>query len=82
MRVVVIFLQFSSQSRGSSRFLSVSQMVIQEQVLAAPKINVQRFVEIIISPIFPEQESKEWVLQHQNFAIQVILSFSPSEEHF
>lgn len=54
----------------------VYQMVIQERVLAAPRINVRRFVEIITSPIFPEQESKEWVLQHQSFVIQVFLSFS------
>ncbi|MCP9265663.1 Elongation of very long chain fatty acids protein [Dirofilaria immitis] len=38
----------------------VSPMVTQEQVLATPKINVQHFVEIITSPTFPEQESKEW----------------------
>ncbi|KAK6110786.1 Uncharacterized protein BM_BM9655 [Brugia malayi] len=50
-------------------------MVTQEQVLAAPKINVRRFVEIITSPVFPEQESKEWVLQHQNFAIQACFAY-------
>ncbi|VDM91658.1 unnamed protein product [Onchocerca ochengi] len=52
----------------------VSQMVTQEQILAAPKINVRHFVEIITSPTFPEQESKEWVVQHQNLAIQNIMA--------
>lgn len=61
--------------RGGFRLLLVSQMVTQEQVLAAPKINVRRFVEIITSPVFPEQESKEWVLQHQNFAIQACFAY-------
>lgn len=53
------------------KLLPVSQMVKQEQVLAVPQLNVQHFVDIITSPTFPEQASKEWVLQHQTFAVQV-----------
>ncbi|VDM96249.1 unnamed protein product [Thelazia callipaeda] len=60
---------------GSSKLVPPFQMVTQEQVLTAPRVNVQRFVEIITSPIFPEQASKEWVLQHQNFVLQACLAY-------
>uniref|UniRef100_A0A914ZNM5 Elongation of very long chain fatty acids protein n=1 Tax=Parascaris univalens TaxID=6257 RepID=A0A914ZNM5_PARUN len=50
-------------------------MTVPEQVLAAPKFDLQRLIDIASAPEFPEQASKDWVTDHQAFAIQICVLY-------